>query len=418
MVKGRVERAIDKTAVVLNNKRTRSLFLLLISFIVILGVNSLLPLIEGQAHYTVEAVEMTHDEFIAARDEDKHVRLTWISEQKMKIYIDKYVTSHPELSPEEQMMVMVPGNFVVLAYSKFFFQYAFWYISTVISLGSTLILFYSLFNYLVTKNKDTYEKYVSLEHEITEMTNQNLDPVTFEPWMDNVFNKQRKINQHKSNVKYNIDSLEKKTSFKTRKKFKKYFEAVEYNLKSQVDFISDGANLMDANPANILKDLGELSKKENKYINKKETYLNYLDQNYIDKYVVNGKVKYFKYIHPMFVYNGVNGIGKTVDNYSLINSDAEAIASKAGSKIAYSLGITLLFAVLFTITMIGAYEQSPFWIIVNTIAKVAPLLIQIPMAIDYSNNFTTQHLIGNLINRRSIGLLYLADIKEEKWQEE
>ena len=34
------------------------------------------------------------------------------------------------------------------------------------------------------------------------------------------------------------------------------------------------------------------------------------------------------------------------------------------------------------------------------------------MAIDYSNTFMDKQLITNLINRRSIGLLYLADMKK------
>jgi len=389
----KLDKAIDDFSKVLTNKRSRSFFFLILSFLVILGINSLLPTIQGASHYTADVANMTYAEYLVLKESDVHYEMTWLTEQKIEDYKKDYIEANPELTVIDKALIEVPGEFPVKVYTKFFFEYTFWYISTLTSLISAVLLFYSLFNYLLTISKDKYKKYVELEQDLEKMSRCDLDPVTFEPWMDYVFNYKRKIKQHKGNVKYKLDLLEQKTKYEDKKRLKNYFKQPNDGMKEQV-----------------LAQLGELTKKELKYLTEKERLLSYLDEDYIKEYVVNGRVKYFKYIHPMFVYTGTNTIGKTVDSYSLIKSDAQKISNDAGVKVLFSLTLTFIFSILFTVTAIASAEQSVFWIIVNVIAKIAPLLMQIPLAINYNNAFMENQLLQNLSHRRSIGLTYLADI--------
>lgn len=406
MVEQKVKKGVfNKTAYIITDKHARSTFFLVLSFIIILAINSFLPVIEGESKYTVGKTEVTYGEYKVMKAQDANYRLTWLTEQYIERYIDDYVEDHPELTEEEKVLVEPPDGFKVNVFTKFFFQYPFWYVSTATSLGSVIILFYSLFNYLNIRNKDKYKEYLELEKDVKDMTKDALDPTTFEPWVDNVFNYTRKITQHKHNVKYELEKLEKKTDYKVKRKFRKYFEAADRYRKDETD-----ATKIEMD--NALDVISPLSKQETTYLERKERLLYLLEPTYIEDYVVGGSVKYFKHIYPMFVYNGENTVGRTVDGYSLIKTDKERIASDAGAKISLTLVVTILFAVLFTVTAIASVEQSPFWIVVNIISKLAPLLIQVPMAIDYSNTFMDKQLITNLINRRSIGLLYLADMKK------
>jgi len=403
----KTEQAVTKATEIITNKRTRSVIFLALSGVLILGLNSMLPIIEGDAHYTAGTVETTYGEFQTAQDSDEHIRLTWASKQNILIYKAQYIRAHPELTEDEWMLVTVPDTFEVRMYTKFFYEHPFWYISTVTSLGSALILFYSIFNYLITIMREKYKKYVELDNKMTDAVDKCLDPVTFEPWMENNFNTRRKIQQHKANVKYKIDKLERHTPYKVKRKLKPYFDEVrQFSGVRRED-----AALITYNPKDILKDLGPLKFRERYYLSKKEKLLSLLDDTYIKEYVVRGRVKYFRHIYPMFVYNGENGIGKTIDSYSLIKTDAKRISSDASNKIIISLVVTFLFAVLTTVTVVASIEQQPLWIIINAISKLAPLVIQVPLAIDYSNDFMNKQLIGNLISRHSILLLYLAETK-------
>lgn len=389
-----VDTFISNTTKALENKRTRSFILLLVSFIIILAVNSLLPVIEGEAHFTAEAVTVTYSEYVALEDSNDNYRLTWLSEQNILIYRAKYVLSHPEINPEDAYRIEVPADFTVRVYTKFFYQSIFWYISTVTSLASSVILFYSLFNYLITTAKEKYKKYVDLEAEVDRMTDENLDPVTFEPWVDEVFNAVRKINQHKANVRYKLDKLERLTPYRIRRIFRDYFSPKKSEEEKK--------------PLPTMR-WYHFGRKH--YIRRKEKLTWLLDPAYISESVPNGHVKYFKHIYPMFVYSGSNSIGKTVDSYSLIKSDSERIASDASNKVLFSIICVFLFAVLFTVTAVSSSESSALWIVINIVSKLAPLLIQIPFAIDYSNSFMNEQLMSNLLARRSIGLLYLAFMK-------
>ena len=368
------------------NKRNKSIFFLSVSIFIILMMNAVMPMIEGNSHFTVEAVEMSYQEYQTLHASDSRYSLTWASEKAIEEWREAYVEDMG-LPKSDIPTVTLPPTFPVRVNTKFFYQYTFWYVSTITSLGSAVVLFYSLFNYLIIDSKDKYKKFLDLNIEVEKMRDKSLDPVTFEPWMDHVFNFRRKIEQHKANVKFALDVLERRTSYKVKYVFKKYYAEKDPALLPE-----------------------KLTKKELKYFDKKNKLLSLLDEEYINQYVVNGSVKNFRYIHPMFIYNGVNTVGKTIDSYSLIRSDSERLSKDAGKKITMSLTTTVVFAVLFTVTAVASIGQSPFWIFMNVVSKIAPLLIQIPMAYKYSDDFMDNHLIKNLLNRRSIGLLYLADL--------
>jgi hypothetical protein len=389
----KIEQVIDRTTQVITNKKSRSVIFLLLSLLIVLGINGVLPVIEGQAQYTVGAVDMTYGEYKLLKEENSNYRITWYSEQAINVYVASYVLSNPGISPFE---VEVPDNFKIQVNTKFFFEYPFWYISTAISLGSAIMLFYSLFNYLTTLSKEKYKRYVDISQEVDEMTEKHLDPVTFEPWIHDVFNKHRKIQQHKTNVKYLIDLLERKANYSIRKKFKPYFNALRKNEDGKL----------------ILENLGKLTLKERHYLRKKERYLQLLEEDYIKEYVIDGYVKHFKYISPMFIYNGTENEGISVDSYSLIKSNEGRLAKDATNKIFWTIATTFLFAILITVTAVSSYQQDPFWIVINAVSKIAPLILQVPLAIDYSNTFMDSQLMNNLISRRSIGLQYLADVKK------
>jgi len=386
----------------ITNKQSRSIVILVLSFLFILGINSLLPVIEGDTHYTAEATEVTYGEYLQMKHEDTNYRLTWKSEREIERYINKYIDAHPELTDDERLLVTAPDNFRVKVYTKFFYEYTFWYITTIISVGSSIIFFYSIFNYLITRAKERFKKYVDMDSEMSKMTDKYLDPVTFEPWMDDDFNYRRKVDQHKRNVKYQIDKLERKTRYAVKRKLRDYFRALH--------------EPSDVAPKDVLENLGKLSWREHRYLKNKEKYLSLLEDDYINEYVINGRVKYFQYIFPMFVYHGNNGIGRTTDGYSTIQSDSKKITSDAANKVLLTVITTVLFAVMLTVTAVGASEQEPLWIVINAVAKIAPLMLQIPLAIDYSNHFMNNHLITNMIKRRTIALLYLADMAKRGQQ--
>lgn len=390
IVKTKLEQSSEYVNKFLTNKRNRSAFLLIISFVFILGINSVLPVIQGQSKFTAGAVEVPYSQYVVMHESNENYNLSWTSLQSIALYKTQYALSHPELPIEEALLVEVPDIFKVQVYTKFFFQDLFWYVSTITSLGSAVIMYYALFNYLITSAKERDAKYVKLLKQIDDVADNFLDPVTFEPWMDQVFNRRRKIDQHKSNVKYQLDRLERITPYKVKRKLREYFK--------------------NRSPEVLLK-LGKLSFLEKKYLNSREKYIALLEENYINEFVVDGRVAHFKYIYPMFVYNGENGHGRTVDNYSLMKTDAQKIGESAANKVTMSLITTLLFAVLFTMTAVSSYEQEPIWIAINAISKIAPLMIQIPNAFDYSYVFMNNQLINNLISRRSIELLYLAYMK-------
>lgn len=378
-----ISHALDVTSNIVANKRSRSIVFLIISFFLILGINALLPVIEGDTHFTAAAKTASYSDYVSVKENladsnHENYRLTWGSEQDIKIAKAAYNTDAKGAATF--LEYTINEDIDVSYYTKFFFETPTWYITTMTSLASSLILYYGVFNYLNIRSKETDVKYLKLERDVTYLTDTSLDPIFFEGWMENDFNKRRKINQHRANIKYKLDRLERVTSYK---------------IKQSCRHLADG----------------EMPKthKEIRYINKKRKLLALLDDAYIEQYVVSGHVRFFKYIYPMFVYNGDNSMGRTIDSYSNISTDTKRISSDAASKVSISLGITLLFAVLLTVTVVSSLNQDPMWIIINIISKIVPLFIQIPLALEYNQSFMKSHLIGNLYSRRAIALLYLAE---------
>lgn len=366
---------IQQVKGVLVNKQTRNLVLLIFTVVIIFAINALLPTIEGNTHYTADPIKVTYAEYLKLKEDNQHYGLTWSSEEAINNYVEQYREAN---DIPEYTAVEIPKEFVVEVYTKFFFQHVFWYITTLTHVVSAVLLFYSLFNYLLGKSKEEYEKYVNLDNEMNTLSQNSLDPYTFEPWMNKVFNATRKTQQHISNVKYKLNVLESKTPYKVRTNTNKY------------------------------------DRKYRKYNAKKESYESQLTLSYINEMVEHKKVKYFKFIHPTFVTCGVNHIGRTVDSYSLMKSNSSRLGRDAIAKVLTSLALTVMFASLLTMTVVSAADKPWYWIVIDIIATIAPLVMQIPLAFDYCAQYMEEQLIPTLMSRKTIALLYLAYMKGEQ----
>ena len=392
---GKIDRTITKATVLVSNKQTRSVFFLLLTFLFILAINSILPLIEGGTQYTVEVRNLPYTQYrMLTNPENEGVelffgnqtyvgsdkyRLTWKSENDINQALRKYDPEvHGEYVDYADSLV-IKGN--VFFYTKFFYESTAWYMSTGVSMLSTVLLFYALFNYLIVRAKDRYKRYIDLSKQIQVIVETLLNPDEFEPWMDHTFNKRRKIQQHITNVKVKLDRLERKTPYKIKQFFR---DTPEFELKN-------------------------LTFRQRRYFLKRERLKSMLHDDYINEYVVNGHVKHFVHVHPMFIYNGTNESGFAVDSYSNLKSDTKRISKDALRKIITSLILAIASAALLTFTISGATGQGALWIIINVIVKITPLLLQVPLAIDYSNSFMEGQLMSNLIARRAISYQFLGE---------
>lgn len=405
--KTKLDKTLEKSTVLITNKRSRSVIFLIISFFFILGINSILPLIEGGTQYTAEVRNSPYYEYYniatnngTTRIQDTKYKLTWLSAGEVELARIKFKQDNPWSGDElletrsaydarVERGLNVPGN--VYYYTKYFFESAAWYMMTGVSMFSAVVLFYAFFNYLITRSKDVYKPYVDLVKQLQTIIENLLNPDKFEPWMDNVFNVRRKIAQHKANVKLALDKLERKTDYDTRSMFR--------TIKLDTLHLYDVGSLR------------SYSLKERKYIKKKVRLLSMLTDEYIDQNVMGGTVKHFVHVYPMFVYNGSNGLGVTVDSYSLIVSDTSKVSRDAVRKILLSLLIAIVFAALLTFTISNAAGQGAWWLVINIVVKIVPLFLQVPLAIDYSNSFMEEQLIGNLISRRAISYQFLAEMR-------
>lgn len=361
----------------ITNKHSRSLIFLIMTVIVIFAINALLPTIEGKSHYTADPITVTYGEYLELKSKDENYNLTWSSEKAVKKFIDTHTEDGVLTKP-------IPTDMQVSVYTKFFFQHTFWYISTSTRVVSALLLFFSVFNFLLTKHKDKHKRYLELNEEMTTLSNNSLDPSTFEPWMEDSFNHNRKIKQHIDNVKYELSKLEQKTSYKIRMLAKK----------------------------------DPTDPKCRHYLHKKEDLLAMLQEKYIEEVVIHRSIKNFKHIHPSFVICGVNRLGRTTDSYSLIQSDNTRLGKDMFSRAIISTLLTIMFATLLTVTIVTSADKPLYWILIDILTTLAPLLLQIPLAYDYCNTYMEEHLITNLLSRRAIALLYLADTRKEEQHEE
>lgn len=390
------QKTLDNITSVITNKRSRSLVFLVTTFFLILVANGLLPLISGQAHYTADPIEVTYGEYRIMKEENNLIDITYGAKLQIELYKNLYTIAHPSMTPEERILLDAPDTLKVNVYTKFFFQSVWWYFNTGISLLSAVFLFYAMFNYLVIRSKDTHVDHVNGESTIRQLNEKYLDPDTFEPWIDESFNRERKKRQHIRNIKFELKALELKTPYQVRRRFKNHFDSATTDVP--VD-----------NTLPVL--YVPMTKKERKYINKKEELLSKLDEKYIIDYVLDIDVKNFKEIKPGFVYSGINTEGVGQDEYSTIKTDQQRVRGSLLSKILMSLAITLSFASVLTVLAINVEQQDPLWVFITILMKIVPLLLQVYFAIDYNNWFMEKQLLPNLKFRENIAMMYLAEMK-------
>jgi hypothetical protein len=261
-----------------------------------------------------------------------------------------------------------------------------------------------MFNYLIGTYKERHEMFNALTLDMRNLTETALDPHTFEPWMENEFNRRRKEEQHVANVKYSLSKLERRTPARIKNKFKLYFKDLEMSNNSETN-----------TPAVLTLDVtNNLTPFEKRYIRKKENLLYLLSKPYIRDYVKDSKVKHFREISPIFVYSGVAQYGKTTDRFSLMQTDSERIGTDAGKKIPIIILNSFLFALIIAMGMFADAGEPWVFVLMAVIARIVPLVVQVILSFDYTNNFMSGHLIPNLLNRKSIALLYLAEVHNGK----
>lgn len=392
-----IAKTLDNITSVITNKRTRSLLFLITTFALILFANGLLPLISGQAHYTADPLEVTYSEYLDMKAGNKLVDLTYSAQISITAYKESFKLANPDLTPDELVMIEPPMNMKVTVYTKFFFQSAWWYFDTGLSLVSAVFLFYAMFNYLLVRSKDIRIEHVNGENTIKQLNEKYLDPDTFEPWIDVEFNRKRKIKQHIRNTRYELKKLETETPYRIRRRFKNHFKDV-----------------IEVPEGNLLPVLYKpMSKKEREYLDRKEELLEKLEEHYIKEYVVDTDVANFKEIKAGFVYSGVNHEGVGQDEYSAIKTDQQRVRSTIVSKLLISLAITLSFASILTVLSVTVSQQDALWIVLTVLMKIVPLFLQVYFAIDYNNWFMENQLLPNLKFRENIAMLYLAEMKRQ-----
>lgn len=391
------KQALDGIISIVTNKRIRSFLFLILTAAIIVVINGLMPLISGQTHYTADPVEMTYKEYLTLKESNPLHDMTFRSVEAIRQYKQEYKDKHPDIPLEEIILIEPPDNFKVTVYTKFFFESLWWYFDTGLSVISSLFLFFATFNFLVVQAKDKNLDYLNSEGKIKQLNESYLDPDTFENWMENDFNYRRRVAQHKRNVKHALKSLEEKTSYKIKRKFKHYFSKPQEEYKDTL----------------LPTIYVPMSEEERKYLELKEELLSQLEDYYINEIVAYSKVKYFKEIKPGFVYSGVNTEGVHQDEYSAIKTDNQRIRSTMLSKILMSVAASLAFASLLTVLAVDLAVQSPLYIVLSVLTKLAPLMIQIYMAFNHSEWFMTNQLLPNLKFRENIAMLYLAEMQRQ-----
>ena len=65
-------------------------------------------------------------------------------------------------------------------------------------------------------------------------------------------------------------------------------------------------------------------------------------------------------------------------------------------------------------TVVTAADKPWYWIVIDILATISPLIMQVPLAFDYCAQYMEEQLIPTLMSRKSIALLYLAYEKGEQ----
>ena len=79
-------KTLENIASVITNKRSRSLVFLIVTFVLILLANGMLPLVSGQAHYTADTIEVTYAQYVELKKDDKLIDLTYGSKTLILLY--------------------------------------------------------------------------------------------------------------------------------------------------------------------------------------------------------------------------------------------------------------------------------------------------------------------------------------------
>lgn len=377
---------IGETTIIIS-KQTRNLFILIMSIIIITIISGILGAFKsGKFYKTYDYVEVNipYDEL----DYSLPIFDAWDKDSKEVI---KYET---EWIFDEDLGHSVP--IVVKMYkgynTKYFFQSSWFYAEALLNSVIVLMFYISLVNYLVSKRLDNDELYLTLEGELNQLivVDNALPANSFEPFIER-WNLARKKKQHISNVKYKLARLEQSTPYKVRREFYKKDE--------------EGNSLF------IIPER-ELTKKELKYVERKERLESYITKEYIEEHVEFEKVKHFKYIHASFVTTGNNNIIQSTDEYSSIKSHKEKQREDFGRKALIGMSISFAIASILSFTLFRVEEG---WIIIlyNVFMNMLPLLIQIVLAIDYVNIIMKAQYIPVARYRLNIANLYLTNEVDE-----
>jgi hypothetical protein len=318
-------------------------------------------------------------------------------ESRKFIYDKKIIMYDEEIGETYEILVPWFKGY----YKSYFFDSSWFYLETMMNTIMVTIFYIALINFLIAKKKSKDAVYIKLTGEINDIVveKNEVPSTTFEPFLDD-WNGERKKRQFKSNVKYKLSKLERKTSFKIKKIFQEKDKEGKVHFTYEPDFLKEKFKWLSKN----LKK----QKKAKKYINKKMSLESFLTEDYIEENVLYEKVKHFRYIYPSFIYNGKNGVHKTTDEYSAITSDDNKKSKDLVKKIFLGLAATSAFATVLSFTLFSADEN---WLVVvyTVILKLLPLVLQWILGVDYSNVYMSGQLIPTQKYRLSIINMYLSN---------
>lgn len=404
---------MDKIGTVLTKKKSKSFLFLLLTIFSIIALNAGLPLIQGQAHYTVNEVEMTYGEYLALKEKDQFIDMTYGSKVNIILYKSMFAKENPDLTVDEIFEIEPPSTFKVKVFTAFFFVSAGWWIATAIGVMSGILVFYAVRGYFIADREEKDEEYLEAKAKVKENNQKYIDPNVFEPFMNNVFNRERKIKQHISNVKYDISVLNEKTPVSIKNEYKEFYSVKKNTIPVNPEFPLLPALVEEPIPQfkkyswfNFKKRINENKKK--KYFTKMREYEFLLDPKYIEEIIPDSKVKYFKHIQPGFVYSGINKKSRTVDEYSTIETDAEHTRKNAIKRIFNATLISIGFASMFTVAGFTTGEGEWYWYVLNVITKLAPLILQWLFAIQDVSIFFKEQVMPNLMFRQNIQGLFVS----------
>ena len=102
-------------------------------------------------------------------------------------------------------------------YKNYFYSSPWFYLETLMNTITVIIFYVALVNFLIIKKKSKDYLFTKMTDEIDDLVSVRNDvpASSFEPFLDD-WNEKRKIRQFKSNMKYKISKLERKTPFRIK----------------------------------------------------------------------------------------------------------------------------------------------------------------------------------------------------------